>query len=169
MLTPLLEIMAWTLIKVAALPVAEYLMRAWLRLYTMGAPEKMREDRRTEILSDLHDHIVDLRAKGLGSVEIAACIIFRLVCGSKDDVAEFAPYYPAALAQHLERGSEAISRFRTPSQLIPLLAVLGLMNSSYLASDSTQPWVELPLINGGGARNERVHRESAPPVGTPCH
>ena len=109
----------------------------------------MRENRRTEILSDLHDHRVDLRARGLGSAEIAVCIIFRLVRGCKDDVVEFAPYYPAALAQHLERGSEAISRFRTPSQLIPLLAVLGMMNSSYLASDSTQPWVELPLINAG--------------------
>ena len=87
--------------------------------------------------------------RGLGSAEIAVCIIFRLVRGCKDDVVEFAPYYPAALAQHLERGSEAISRFRTPSQLIPLLAVLGMMNSSYLASDSTQPWVELPLINAG--------------------
>ena len=145
----ILGLIGSVLLTVLALPVTKYVLKGWVMLFTMPAPEEVREARREEVLSDLHDEVVDLRAQGLASVEIAARIVFRMVRGAKDDVAVFAPYYPAALAESLERGSKAIGRFRTPTELIASLAALGFVNCSYLASDSNQPLVELPLINVG--------------------
>lgn len=149
MLTPLLELIALILIRVVAVPTSERLERAWLRLYTMVAPAELREARRAEVLSDLHDETADLRTQGLDPTEVAARILLRMARGVKDDAAWSAPFLPSAMAEYLEKGSETISRYKTPTVLVPSLAVLGLMNYSYVASESNQQWIELPLVNGG--------------------
>ena len=117
-------------------------------MYTLAAPESERERRRLEDLSDTSDHIEYSRSLGHRPVEIAFQLAIRLVWGAKDDVAWSVPHLPKSLMERLEKGSEAISRTVTPKWMIPSLAMLGLVNSSYLASEVERSPMELLMING---------------------
>ena len=126
--------------------IAMSIVRAWTRLYTMSAPEGERDERRAEVLSDLHDHVSDSRGEGRGSAEVALQLLSRMVLGMRDDVAWSAPYLPATLAERLERGSEGLSRVRMPKWMVPSMALFAMINLSFL-SDGGKQWAELLGFN----------------------
>ena len=60
--------------------VATFLVRAWTRLYTLGVPVDLRDERRAEIESDLWESRQDAEAGGTASPALQ--IVLRLVRGS---------------------------------------------------------------------------------------
>ncbi len=102
---------------------------------------------REEDLSDLHDHIEDLRAEGYRPDVIAVHILLRVVRGMKDDVARSVPHARNALAKRLESGSVALSHFRASTTMIAAVAVFCMMNVSFLMSEDSMSWVGLLGLN----------------------
>lgn len=129
-----------------ALPISKKIVMGWVRLYTAILPE-VREARRDEILSDIHEHISSSLAEGYRPVEVAAQVLLRWVMGFPDDVAWCAPYLPSTLASKIARSSESLSGFRTPKLVIPSLATFGIMNWAYFSSDSNGAFVTWLWIN----------------------
>ena len=121
-------------IRALALPLAKSFARLWMSIYAAGVPSNLREDRRAEILSDLHEQVTDFREQGYRPDEIAFRIVLRVVRGMKDDVAWSAPYLPEALAEQFERGSEALRHIGTPKFITTAMAVVGMMNCAWLMS-----------------------------------
>ena len=64
-------------------------------------------------------------------------------------MAWLAPYLPTTLARGLVRGSDTLSRVRTPTRIISSLAVLGLMNWAFHMSDDDLTWLGWLLLNVG--------------------
>ena len=135
-------------IRVLALPLSLSFARLWMSIYTAGVPSNLREDRRAEILSDLHEQVTDIREQGYRPDEIAITIMLRVVRGMKDDVAWSAPHLPGALAEQFERGSEALSHIGTPKFITTAMAVIGMMNCAWLMSDGDKTWVSWFILNG---------------------
>ena len=100
-----------------------------------GVPSNLREDRRAEVLSDLHEQVTDLLEHGYRPYEIAIRIVLRVVLGMKDDVTWSAPYLPETLAEQFERGREALRHVGMPKFTIAAMAVVGVMNCAWLMSD----------------------------------
>ena len=71
-------------IRALALPLGLSIARLWMLIYTVGVPSNLREDRRAEILSDLHEHVTDFQEQGYRPDEIAIRIVLRVVQGMKD-------------------------------------------------------------------------------------
>ena len=143
MLTHLILVVA----QAFALPVARYLANVWIRLYTASAPKEERDDRQAELLSDIHEHIRDSQAQGYRPAEIAAQVMFRVVWGSKDDLAWCAPHIPNALVNRLEGGSKALRHFKTPNAAITLLAFFSMINVGYLSLEADRSWMGLLGMN----------------------
>ena len=59
---------------------------AWTRLYTAMTPVSVRLDRREELVSDMHEHREDLRARHVSDGAAATEILRRTVGGMPDDV-----------------------------------------------------------------------------------
>ena len=144
---PFLSYMVMILIHAYALPIATSIVKGWTRLHTMAAPERERQDRRAQVLSDLHDQKEVQLSEGLTQTDAAVRLLFRMVLGIKDDVAWCAPYLPTTLAEGLERGSDALTSFRTPELLIPSLASVGMMNCVYFWEEVDKSWLELLAFN----------------------
>ena len=51
-------------IRAFALPLGMSFARLWMSIYTAGVPSNLREDRRAEILSDLHEQVTDFPKQG---------------------------------------------------------------------------------------------------------
>jgi hypothetical protein len=64
---------------------AAELVARWVRLYTRNLPASVAERRAAEIDADLHDHIADARAAGLGNRRIAREIASRMLRGLAAD------------------------------------------------------------------------------------
>ena len=135
-------------IRAFALPLAQSFARLWMSIYATGVPSNLREDRRAEILSDLHEHVTDFLEQGYRPDEIAIRIVLRVVRGMKDDVAWSAPHLPGALAEQFESGSEALRHVGTPKFIITAMAVVGMMNCAWLMSDEDVTWVMWFILNG---------------------
>ena len=136
-------------IRALALPLAKSFARLWMSIYAAGVPSNLREDRRAEILSDLHEQVTDFLEQGYRPDEIAIRIVLRVVRGMKDDVAWSAPYLPEALAEQFKRGSEALRHIGTPKFITTAMAVVGMMNCAWLMSDEDKTWVSWFIFNGG--------------------
>ena len=149
-----------------ALPLAMSFARLWTSIYTAGVPNKERQDRRAEILSDLHEQVADFREQGYRPDEIAILIVRRVVRGMKDDVAWSAPYLPEVLAEQFERGSEALRHIGTPKFITTAMAVVGMMNCAWLMSDGDKSWVSWFIFNGGVLTVFSSHGKPATPLGT---
>ena len=136
------------IVRAFALPLARALAKLWTWFYTAAAPRDEQENRRAEVLSDLHEHIADFRAEGYRPDEIALHVICRVVWGMKDDVAWFVPYLPSTLAERFQSGSEFLGRIGTPRSLTTALAVFGMMNMAHFMSDGDKTWIVWVLTNG---------------------
>jgi hypothetical protein len=69
-----------------ALPVAISVVRIWVRLYTFGLPQEIRDRRRREMESELSEHVRDDRAAGYRPVDTALHILARCVRGAPADI-----------------------------------------------------------------------------------
>jgi len=125
-----------------------FIVRAWARLYTWATPEEVGRDRRSEVLSDLYDHIEDCQERELRRAKIAYELVVRMVSGLKDDVAWSIPYVPSTFVGRLDRGSEALGRVGAPARVLTSLTLLVLMNSLYLFGEEERTWSEWGLFNG---------------------
>ena len=134
-------------IQAFALPVARFLANIWICSYTASTPKEERDDRRAEVLSDIHEHIRDSQAQGYRPAEIAAQVMFRTAWGFKDDLAWSVPYLPSALVNRLEGGSKALRRFKTPNAAITLLAFFSMINLGYFFLEADRSWMELLGMN----------------------
>ncbi len=63
------------------------LVWAWVRLYTAAVPVTVRSARRAELLSDIHEQLVDARAAGGSGWRVSWALFGRMVRGSIADVA----------------------------------------------------------------------------------
>lgn len=107
MFEPIARVCALVINRECALPVAVLLTRRWIWLYTSMAPLEERMDRRAELLSDLHEHISDSRAGGVGQEAIALGVLSRSLRGAPEDLKWSAPYAPTALVERLRHGAVA--------------------------------------------------------------
>ena len=130
-----------------ALPMVTSFVKAWTWLYTVAVPEGERNNRRAEVLSDLHEHIHDSRAKGHRPAKIAVHVLLRMLCGVKDDLAWSAPYLPSVMAERLESGGEALSHLKTPTVTVTSLATVSLLNLSFFMSEGDKAWTVLIGMN----------------------
>lgn len=62
------------------------LIRAWVRLYTIGMPADLRETRRAEIDADLWDHQNDAERSGVSPGMLTLHILLRAALGASDDL-----------------------------------------------------------------------------------
>ncbi len=133
----LLAMLINLLVQAIALPIAKSLVKVWTWLYTWPAPRDERQSRRAEVVSDLHEQILDAR---IGSTEttVAFRILFRMLWGLKDDVVWFTPYLPALIAQKIESGGAILSRIRIPDLMVPSLAFLIVSNALLLVPSDSQ-------------------------------
>ncbi|MGQ0735413.1 MAG: hypothetical protein ACT4QD_17390 [Acidobacteriota bacterium] len=61
-------------------------VRAWVRVYTLGVPEDLRETRRTEMSSDLWEHASDARERGTPRAVAAMEMVLRALMGVPHDL-----------------------------------------------------------------------------------
>lgn len=113
MLEPIVRAGAHTLRRELTLACAAFLTRGWTRLYTAMAPLEEKMDRRAELLSDLHEHISDSRAKGVGPEAIALQVLSRNLRGAPDDLKWSAPYFSTAISERLKGWAATGNRART--------------------------------------------------------
>lgn len=144
------------LVRAFALSAVVFLVTKWSWLYTMVVPKRDRDDRRAQIRSDLHDHIIDEREAGHKSAEIAAKVLFRMMWGITDDVMWSAPYIPTRLeglskklARSLERGSEVLAAVKPPTKLLAAISILGIMNWALFTSEDSSSWKFWLFLNVG--------------------
>ena len=128
------------------LSISRSLAAAWIWLYTAGASANEREARRSELLSDLHDHVEAEQAEGRSAAAIATQVVLRVVGGMKDDVAWSAPQLPRSLPERLESGSETLRHPATLRLLVPIVALLGMVNWIFM-SDDDLGWPHFLLLN----------------------
>lgn len=74
------------LIRAFGLQAIVWAIAAWVRLYTCGLPDDVRERRRREIESDVFEQRQDDAQVGYRPDEIAARLLFRWLCGIPSDV-----------------------------------------------------------------------------------
>jgi hypothetical protein len=86
-----------------ALRIVTAAARAWVRLYTIGAPVELREIRRSEIDSDLWEHESEARANGTPPVLVAMEIALRTFLGVPDDLSWCIEAIQTRRAADLER------------------------------------------------------------------
>jgi hypothetical protein len=67
-------------------PVAELLVRGWVRIYTLGLEASNRYDRRAEMESDLWEHRNYASSEGQGSVAASLSIVGRWLAGIPADL-----------------------------------------------------------------------------------
>ena len=132
-----------------ALPAARTLVLSWTWLYTAALPEQVREDRRAEIRSDLHDQIDQDRGESIGQAETGIDLLRRMASGAWDDVSWALPQIPSVLSLHLVRGSDLIGQMRPSPWAISYLAVAALINVCLALSDWSRLWPAWPLANAG--------------------
>ena len=121
-----------------ALNLVTSLIKGWTWLYTLAAPECEREALRAQVNSELHESIAIAREEGYTSVQIAVRELFRWLSGSVGDVMWAAPLILESLPEKLERGSEAVRRFRTPALVIAILGTFLMINSLGVFADEGQ-------------------------------
>ena len=137
------------LVQAFALNVARCLSAAWTWFFTLALPRELRDSHRAEVHSDVHEQISQFREEGHSPCGIAAHLIFRMVIGLKDDFALALPYAPQAIAEHLDRGSTALSQGKPNSTVIATLAILLILNLSYWTSEDEASWVSWGFLNLG--------------------
>ncbi len=74
------------LISAFSLDGASAIVRLWVWLYTLGLPTALRDRRRAELASDVHEQIADARAQGYRPGETAARVLWRSLRGLHADV-----------------------------------------------------------------------------------
>lgn len=70
-----------------ALDVVQRVAMWWGRAYTRTAPEPDRSARRAELAADVHDQLVDARARGVPEHQVARNVIGRVMRGMAADLA----------------------------------------------------------------------------------
>ena len=149
LITILLAPIVLIVVSALALSVVTFIVKGWIRLYTIVAPEHERESRRAEADSVLHEERSTSRAEGYKPAEVAVRVLLRMALRVRSDMAWLAPYLPTALAERLAKGDDALSRVRTPTRMVSSLAVLGLMNWSFYVSGDQLSWMGWLLLNVG--------------------
>jgi hypothetical protein len=94
-------------------------VRRWVRIYTLGLPEVLRDARRAEIESDLWSQREEADLVARSGESLATEILFRLALGIPDDIAWRISHARAAGKPKVERSADMRSR------VVALLAVLG--------------------------------------------
>lgn len=74
------------LISALSLPAVKSLVGSWVRLYTRGLPNGLRERRRTEMNSDIYEHERAALSEGYKPREVAAQILVRFLAGIPADI-----------------------------------------------------------------------------------
>ena len=132
--------------RASALPVVRNCAWSWTRLYTSMVPADEREDRRRQVLSDLHDEAEDCQS-GYTPAERAVRILFRTLRGVPDDLAWSAPYSARTFAGKLTRWSAAVGGARAPEWLLKSLTTVGFVNVAFLVSGDYDGWSNVLLVN----------------------
>jgi hypothetical protein len=122
-------------------PGPSLLLRAvegWVACYTRGLPEAVRDARRAELRSDLHEHLRQAAGDGHGRLRVWLQVLGRMVRGMPDDLAwRFAQRAPAP-------------RRQLPAWLFDWLvtpaAVLGVLVSTWFSTSPVQGAVALLVL-----------------------
>ena len=136
------------LLETYALLFVTSLIKGWTRLYTLPAPRCEREELRVHIVSALHDRITSGREEGYSPVQIALREFCSWLSGAVGDIAWSAPLVLESLPERLERGSEAVRRFKTPALLIVTLGMFLMLNFFGLFAEDRQR-TDLLMMNFG--------------------
>ena len=78
---------------------------------------------------------------------VAAHLLVRGVAGLKDQLALTLPYAPEAIAEHLVRGSNALSRGKSNSMVISTLAAFLVFNFAFWTSREEHSLVEWAFVS----------------------
>ncbi len=62
------------------------LVLAWAARYTRGLPSEVADDRRLELTADLHEHLADAAALGLGRITTSRTVVRRMLLGLPADL-----------------------------------------------------------------------------------
>jgi hypothetical protein len=84
-------------------PVAELLVRSWVRMYTLGLDASARYDRRAEMESDLWEHRTCASSEGQGSMAASLSIVGRWLAGIPADLSWRASHRGNRIQQVEER------------------------------------------------------------------
>ena len=68
-------------------PLLDRMTLAWVRTYTRGIPEPVRDERRSELESDLWEHRATARRAGVGATATSLSIAARALAGMPADLA----------------------------------------------------------------------------------
>ena len=147
----LLLCLVLTFSKALALPVVKHILTAWTRLYTAAAPKHDRNEQREQVESYFHDQVQSYLDDGYHPAEAAVNIFLQTMSAVPSDIAWSLSYLPSAAASKLEKGSQKIRLLRTPKLIIFSVALVAMMNTGALVSDTDPLWRELLTINIGAA------------------
>ena len=147
LITAMLSHFISVIVQAFALPIARSLGKGWTWLYTAVAPEAEREARRSEVLSDLFEHVENAMTEGYRPAEVGVQIVLRVVIGIKDDLAWFSPYLLNTIVAKLENVSEALRLMETPKEVTSYLAFFSMINLLFFFSDGQQSLMECLGLN----------------------
>ena len=130
-----------------ALDVVKSLITAWTWVITLVMPKEARDSHRAEVRSDVHEQMAHFREEGHSPPSVAAHLLVRGVAGLKDQLALTLPYAPEAIAEHLVRGSNALSRGKSNSMVISTLAAFLVFNFAFWTSREEHSLVEWAFVS----------------------
>src|SRR5438874_889250 len=83
----LVSVLIGVMVEAFALDMVQAIVRGWVRLYSRGLPSAEQEQRRDEILADLHDHVQDALEQKYPPKAIALQVLLRWMFGVEADLA----------------------------------------------------------------------------------
>ena len=135
------------LIEAFGLRAVKFLNRGWIELYVRVLPESERVARRYELLSDLSDKVSVARKEGYSPTAIAVQLLVDMIPELMYAVMPATSALLAILPGKLERGSEAVGRYRTPALAVAILGMFLMVNFLGLVADGENQRNDLLMMN----------------------
>jgi len=135
-------------IRAHALAIVKRIITGWVWLYSAAAPKEIREGRRGEVSSHLHEMTNNLQKAGYPPGEIAVRMFESWVMGGVDDAAWCMPFIPKMLADRVRGWGDVLWHYRAPKAIVAGIATLGLIDFSLAASSNDPPLAAWFITNG---------------------
>ena len=136
MRTALILLILQLLIEAFGLRAVKSFNKGWIELYVLVFPESERDARRGELLSDLNDKEAAAKEEGYSPSAIAVQLLVDMISEFKTAAISAMSALLAFLPEKLERGSEAIRRFKAPALVIVFLSAFLMINSLGFVADN---------------------------------
>lgn len=135
-------------IRAHALTIVTRVVMGWVWLYSAVAPKEDRNGRRAEALSHIYELTNTYQKARYAPGEIAVRLLENGILGMPDDMAWSISSIHEGLADRVKGWSDALRRYKIPSEMIAGVGTLALINCSLSSSQSNPTIGTRLLVNG---------------------